>query len=222
MEKKTHGFTMPNGDTHVFIPPAPTETERGGIIAKEKTTESVEAAVGKDGKLYVPAADETLTKEDAAVGRVLKILAVNDDGTFKVGWADEAGGDVTDVKIDGKSILNNGVAEIPIADASTKNLGMIRVDVGNSFDVSSDGTLRFIECTDDNLNKRFPRILTGKNIDDITKKALCSPISENAGIIDDLYYYPAWSAEEQAAARERLGISTNTIADIFCPEFEAR
>lgn len=32
----------------------PTETERGGIFAKQKTTESVEVAIGIDGKAYVP------------------------------------------------------------------------------------------------------------------------------------------------------------------------
>lgn len=38
MQIKTNGFKMPNGDEHVFIPPSPTETERGGIKAKAKTT----------------------------------------------------------------------------------------------------------------------------------------------------------------------------------------
>lgn len=54
MDIKTKGFTMPNGDTHIFIPPSPTESERGGIIAKKKTTEDVEVVVGDDDKLYVP------------------------------------------------------------------------------------------------------------------------------------------------------------------------
>lgn len=42
MRIKTNGFKMPNGDEHVFIPPSPTETERSGIKAKAKTTESME------------------------------------------------------------------------------------------------------------------------------------------------------------------------------------
>lgn len=208
MEKKTHGFTMPNGDTHVFIPPAPTETERGGIIAKEKTTESVEAAVGKDGKLYVPAADETLTKEDAAVDRVLKILAVNDDGTFKVGWADEAGGDVTDVQIDGKSIINNGVAEIPIGSNTTP--GVFKVP-GESYGLFKDNEnyIRLVSLNNSEIDKRFyAKPLLGNYIDYAVKAAM----TDGKGA--------PWTADEQAAARERMGISTNTIADMFCPEFE--
>lgn len=66
MDIKTKGFTMPNGDTHIFIPPSPTETERGGIKAKTKTTETVEVAVGDDDKLYVPGTDTTLTVENSA------------------------------------------------------------------------------------------------------------------------------------------------------------
>ena len=54
MDIKTKGFNMPDGNTYIFIPPSPTETERGGIIAKKKTTENVEVAVGDDDKLYVP------------------------------------------------------------------------------------------------------------------------------------------------------------------------
>lgn len=65
MIKKTEGFEMPNGDTHVFVPPLPTESERGGITAKEKTTESMEAAVDpKTGRLYVP---DNHTKVDSTL-----------------------------------------------------------------------------------------------------------------------------------------------------------
>lgn len=66
MDIKTKGFNMPNGDTHIFIPPSPTETERGGIKAKKKTTETVEVAIGDDDKLYVPSTDSTLTDENKA------------------------------------------------------------------------------------------------------------------------------------------------------------
>lgn len=66
MDIKTKGITIFNGDTHVFIPPSPTETERGGIKAKAKTTETVEVVVGNDDKLYVPGTDATLTVENSA------------------------------------------------------------------------------------------------------------------------------------------------------------
>lgn len=38
------------------IPPLPTETERGGILASTKTDDyTTEVKLGSDGKLYVPA-----------------------------------------------------------------------------------------------------------------------------------------------------------------------
>lgn len=70
--QKTKGFYDRENDTvHIFIPPAPTETERGGITAKEKTTESLEVTIDSaTGKAYV-ALDKTLSKTgeaaDAAV-----------------------------------------------------------------------------------------------------------------------------------------------------------
>lgn len=66
MDVKTKGIKMPDGNTHIFIPPSPTETERGGIKAKAKTTEDREVVVGNDGKLYVPGIDNTLTDENKA------------------------------------------------------------------------------------------------------------------------------------------------------------
>lgn len=36
MDIKTKGLKMPDGNTHIFVPPSPTETERGGIKAKKE------------------------------------------------------------------------------------------------------------------------------------------------------------------------------------------
>lgn len=76
--QKTKGFYDRENDTvHIFIPPAPTESERGGITAKEKTTESLEVTIDSaTGKAYV-ALDKTLSKtgeaaDAAAVGEQLK------------------------------------------------------------------------------------------------------------------------------------------------------
>lgn len=69
-EIKTDGFyDRENDRKHVFIPPAPTETERGGIVAKTRTTENTEVAVDPEtGKAYVPELPGTddLSKEATA------------------------------------------------------------------------------------------------------------------------------------------------------------
>ena len=98
MEIKTRGFEMPNGDVHVFIPPSPTQTERGGIIAKKKTTETVEVAVGEDDKLYVPGTDSTLTDETKAANAKAtgdKISELKEDLLNKVGYAENSGTTIT-------------------------------------------------------------------------------------------------------------------------------
>lgn len=107
MDIKTKGFTMPDGNTHIFIPPSPTETERGGIKAKKKTTEEVEVAVGDDDKLYVPSVpdekiieavniylDENPPTTGATAEQAIQIQKNTDD--------------VTDLK-NGLSILNREV-----------------------------------------------------------------------------------------------------------------
>lgn len=78
--QKTKGFYDRENDTvHIFIPPAPTETERGGITAKEKTTESLEVTIDSaTGKAYV-ALDKTLSKtgeaaDAGAVGEIINSL----------------------------------------------------------------------------------------------------------------------------------------------------
>lgn len=67
MDIKTNGFyDRQSGNTHIFIPPSPTESERGGIKAKMKTTETVEVAIGDDEKLYVPSYPTSLPASDVS------------------------------------------------------------------------------------------------------------------------------------------------------------
>lgn len=79
-EIKTDGFyDRENDRKHVFIPPAPTETERGGIVAKTRTTENTEVAVDPEtGKAYVPELPGTddLPKEATAEQILAKLQEV--------------------------------------------------------------------------------------------------------------------------------------------------
>lgn len=79
--QRTKGFYDRENDTvHIFIPPAPTESERGGIAAKTRTTESLEVTVDPEtGKAYA-ALDKTLSKtgeaaDAAAVGEKLTTIS---------------------------------------------------------------------------------------------------------------------------------------------------
>lgn len=96
--QRTKGFYDRENDTvHIFIPPAPTETERGGITAKEKTTESLEVAVDSGtGKAYA-ALDKTLSKagEAADAATVGEKLATMDSAIESIKESKANGQEIT-------------------------------------------------------------------------------------------------------------------------------
>lgn len=120
-EIKTDGFyDRENDRKHVFIPPAPTETERGGITAKNKTTESLEVTVDSETwKAYV-ALDKTLSKTDeaadaAVVGKKIAEFSTElaNGKTFKLIKASE------DIIKQTKSYVhkNGELVEVPFAES---------------------------------------------------------------------------------------------------------
>lgn len=141
------------------------------------------------------------------VGKILKIKSVNEDGTFVCEWADDGGSNL-DVRINGKSIVQDGVAEIPISSHDT--LGLVYTD--NSAGgyttglMNQQGRLKVNTASIDDVNKRrLRKEIDCSNFDYAVKAAMC----DGKGA--------AWTAEEQAAARERMGAWT-TIADITLDE----
>ncbi|WP_072521649.1 hypothetical protein [Blautia sp. Marseille-P3087] len=128
-------------------------------------------------------------------GKILKIKSVNEDGTFTCEWAD--GGSNLDVRINGESIVQDGVAEIPISSHDT--LGLVYTD--NSAGgyttglMNQQGRLKVNTASIDDVNKRrLRKEIDCSNFDYAVKAAMC----DGKGA--------AWTAEEQATARERMGI----------------
>lgn len=138
-------------------------------------------------------------------GKILKIKSVNEDGTFVCEWADDGGSNL-DVRIDGKSIVQDGVAEIPISSHDT--LGLVYTD--NSAGgyttglMNQQGRLKVNTASIDDVNKRrLRKEIDCSNFDYAVKAAMC----DGKGA--------AWTAEEQAAARERMGaLDTQDMIDI--------
>ena len=140
------------------------------------------------------------------VGKILKIRSVNEDGTFTCEWAD--GGSNLDVRINGESIVQDGVAEIPISSHDT--LGLVYTD--NSAGgyttglMNQQGRLKVNTASIDDVNKRrLRKEIDCSNFDYAVKAAMC----DGKGA--------TWTAEEQASARDRMGAWT-TIADITLAE----
>lgn len=147
----------------------------------------------KEDKIEKPA-------EAPTIGKIIRVKSVNEDGTFVCEWADSASD--LDVQIDGKSIVQNGVAEIPIAQKN-KQYGLFCIlNNYNLLGFSNDNNLPIIKiATERNISNRdninllgVGGVIDSYNFDKAVKTAMC----DGKGT--------AWTDTEQTAARERMGI----------------
>lgn len=174
---------MPNGDIHTFIPPSPTENERGGIKAKAKTTEALEVAFDEASeRLYaaIPNTDKTLSETGVAadakttgdkikdkldrnqgIEHYGKSLIVGEDGNVVPGEVSSGGGD-------GIAIINTMSGESPLvipdsAERVNKGFGL----TGKTEQVQTTGAQLL----------PFPYV-TG----DMTKNGVTFAVQEDGGI----------------------------------------
>ena len=200
----TLGETVITTDIKSFSVPA---TLSGGTPSDPEPTlwqevldkfEKVSEVEEKVTELKSEIATKITAPENPEVGKVFKNKSVNDDGTFIGEWADCTN---LDVRINGESIVQNGVAEIPIANRDNV-FGIVKTvpyefwgtGVGAS---SNDGQLRLYPASNGSIDARQKinvSPISVNNLDYAVKAAMC----DGKGA--------AWTAEEQAAARERMGI----------------
>ena len=199
-------------------------TEQAQQIEQNKTDiASLKEETGslKEDKITKPA-------EAPTIGKILRVKSVNKDGTFVCEWADapSGGGAVDDVQINGKSIVGeNGVAKIPKLQTSNVNnllYGLPALSDGNNpvgIGITMHGSLmtnpaRRLDIMNRVERDYFDISFTGSDyhnaicpgyLDYGVKAAMC----DGKGT--------AWTSDEQAAARERMGTWT-TIADITLDE----
>ena len=174
-------------------------------------TETVEQAEKLDGNLdkkleqgeniVANIKDKLDAPKNPMVGKYLRVKAVNEDGVPELEWVDEpSGGSSLDIQINGQSIVKDGIAEIPLC-TKTKGPGLIAIDTysnsGGLYRANNDtGLIRIAKASDNNLAERKNEFcpVVPKNLDYAVKSAMC----DGKGA--------AWTAEEQAAARERMGL----------------
>ena len=176
-------------------------------------TETVERAEKMDGNLdkkleqgeniVANIKDKLDVPENPMVGKYLRVKAVNEDGVPELEWVDEpSGGSSLDIQINGQSIVKDGIAEIPLCTTS-KAPGLIAIDAysnsGGLYRANNDtGLIRIAKASDNSLAKRENEFcpVVPRNLDYAVKSAMC----DGKGV--------AWTADEQAAARERMGVNS--------------
>lgn len=145
--------------------------------------------------------EDKITKpaEAPTIGKIIRVKSVNEDGTFVCEWAD-SGGSNLDVRIDGESIVQDGVAEIPLC-TKTKEAGLISIDIYSSNGGlhranNETGLIRIASATNNQIDERRNQFcpIVPKTIDYAVKAAMC----DGKGAM--------WTADEQKASLERQGI----------------
>lgn len=182
------------------VKPGATTEQAQQIEQNKKNVDLLKTETGslKEDKITKPA-------EVPTVGKILRVKSVNEDGTFVCEWG-ESGSDL-DVRINGKSIVQDGVAEIPMLNMDEGQAGVVKTrKIIYGVGANANGELFINEANKINIDYRKQyRAITPYIMDYAVKAAMC----DGKGA--------AWTADEQAAARERMGTWT-TIADITLDE----
>lgn len=174
--------------------------------AKEEIQESADQ-IQKNATEIDSLKENKITKpaEVPTIGKIIRVKSVNEDGTFVCEWAD-GGGNNLDVRIDGESIVQEGVAEIPVAGYTSptqiQSTGLVHVPSGYGISfqynthnlIISNPSTSFIDSRNNAWQADY-YATTLRKIDYAVKAAMC----DGKGA--------AWTSDEQAAARERIGIT---------------
>ena len=103
---------------------------------------------------------------------------------------------VKDVSVSGKSVLTDGIANVPKAEVGKLGVTSCYDPWVGGLYLSTDGFMRIVAAPSTDIDSRAtaPRPIVSSNLDYAVKAAMC----DGKGA--------AWTAGEQAAAKERLGV----------------
>lgn len=171
-------------------PPEPTPSIYESILASVKSAEQIAKSVrddadagrfdGAQGQKGDPGSDASVT-----AGNIQSAL----------GYAP-----VKDVRVAGNSVLDGGVANVPMANKGV--LGVSSVD-NYSIGTTNAGALFLYNSQNGDIDARSSNIaLTPYNLDYVVKAAMC----DGKGAMCD-GKGAAWTSIEQKAARDRMGVS---------------
>lgn len=138
----------------------------------------------------------------AKIGQIFRVQSINEDGTLVLEGVDAPSGGVSDVTVDGASIVGeDGTAIIPVA--AYDSYGVVKLNVAHysGLQVETSGGVKnclgISPATENYISMRAiftPQPIVPKNLDYAVKCAM----TDGKGT--------AWTPEEQKAAQIRLGI----------------
>lgn len=140
-----------------------------------------------------------LAPAGASVGQLFRVAAISEDGKYTMEPVDmpSGGGAVDDVQIVGKSIVSDGIANIPIG--SLGSPGVFGIP-GESYGLYSDNTnnIRISPANDTDVAKRsYLKPLAANCLDYAAKAAMC----DGKGA--------TWTDAERIAALLRMGCTVD-------------
>ena len=142
--------------------------------------------------------EDKITKpiEAPTIGKILRVKSVNRDGTFVCEWAD-GGGSNLDVRIDGESIVQDGVAEIPVI--GNLKSGLVQFREGCGLQLISNYLLVKAAGETEITNRTGTRssICADRTLDYAVKAAMC----DGKGT--------AWTDAERLACLLRMGCTVD-------------
>ena len=159
----------------------------------------VEAGEYKPSDTPVPGGDGgtdiSLDLTGAAVGQIAKITEVDAEGK-PTKWepVDMPNGGVEDVQLNGSSIVQGGVAQIPIMSSGHLGIGWVAGGATSGLDVYRDGEIYIMNARETLMANRYGSYaIKFENYDKAVKHAMC----DGKGA--------AWTDTERLAALLRLG-----------------
>ena len=186
--ERTGLWVNPKSNEEINIPEIKDEEVSGiDTWSSQKINHEIDSV--KENKIEKPA-------EAPTIGKIIRVKSVNEDGTFVCEWA------ASDVQINGQTIVQNGIAEIPIAQKN-KQYGLFCIlNNYNLLGFSNDNNLPIIKiATERNISNRdninslgVGGVIDSYNFDKAVKAAMC----DGKGAM--------WTADEQKASLERQGI----------------
>ena len=141
-----------------------------------------------------------LAPAGAAVGQLFRVAAISEDGKYTMEPVDMPNGGVTDVQVNGSSVVSDGVANLPLANGFGRT-GIVRLadGLGIKWSGANGGGLSINYATPDQINERassnVPMI--PYYLDHAVKAAMC----DGKG--------PAWTDAERIAALLRMGCTVD-------------